>query len=280
MFGAIAAAIDPVSVIALIREARLDSRLGTILEGEAVINDGLAIVLFTLVMRPETAGFSGATIRFIWLAGAGGLIGVVLGVGISSVIGRIHLPQVEPLGSLILAIGAFIVAEAFGASGVIAVVLAGIVFGSYGLQKLSDAAQETLRSIWDFIAFLANSVLFLLIGLEVPGGLLLHHASLIVGVVLSALAMRALAVYLFSAIHTRVLPSIPMSWRHGLVWGGLRGGVAIALVLNLPPTLPSRDTIVAAVYGLIVFTLLVPGLSMRAVMRWVGIDEVKQAAPD
>jgi len=271
LLGTIAAAIDPVSVIALIHETRLDSRLGTILEGEAVVNDGVAIVLFTIVMGMGASGFFGGARQFIWLLGAGGLVGVGLGVVISYTIGQIRLPQVEALGSLILAIAAFVLAETLGASGVIAVVVAGIAFGSYGLQNLTKEAQEVHRSIWDFIAFLANSVLFLLIGLEVPGELLLHHAGLIAIVVLTALAVRAITVYLFSAVHTRTLVAVPMEWRHVLIWGGLRGGVAIALILNLPADLLGRDAVAAAVFGLVIFTLLAQGLSIRPMIRWVGL---------
>jgi len=193
LLGAVAAATDPVSVIALIQEVRLDRRLGALLEGEAVLNDGVAIVLFTLVVSPAGGGLLGAAGRFVWLLAAGGAIGFLAGRAVSYALGRVRQPLIEALGSLILAVGAFIAAEALGASGVIAVALAGITFGSRGLQHLTEDARQTLRTLWDVIAFLANSALFLLIGLEVPVGLLARHAGLIGTVILAALAVRAAA---------------------------------------------------------------------------------------
>jgi len=279
LLGTIAAAIDPVSVIALIQEARLDHRLGAILEGEAVLNDGVAIVLFTLVAAPHALGLLEVGSRFVWLLAAGGVVGVLLGVAVSHALGHVRQPLVEALSSLILAVGAFIVAERIGASGVIAVVLAGIVFGSYGLQNLTETSRQILRTLWDVIAFLANSALFLLIGLAVPAGLLLGHAGLIAVVILTALAVRAISVYAFSAVCAPARAPIPTNWRPVLVWGGLRGGVALALVLDLPAVLPDagsaglpgREAVAAAVLGLVVFTLLGQGLTIRLVMQAVGL---------
>jgi CPA1 family monovalent cation:H+ antiporter len=271
LLGAIAAAIDPVSVIALIREAQLDRRLGAILEGEAVLNDGVAIVLAGLVLNAGPHGPLAVGAQFVWLIGGGGLIGVLSGAGVCYVLGRIVRPLLEALGSLILATGAFIAAERLGASGVIAVVAAGIVFGSYGPQNLTPEGRQTLRTLWNVIAFLANSVLFLLIGLDVQGGLLLRHLWPILTIILAALGVRAITVYVCSTLCSRPGMQIPWGWRHVLVWGGLRGGVAIALVLGLPPGLPGREMVEAAVLGLVVFTLLGQGLTVKPLMRRMGL---------
>ncbi len=270
MLGAIAAAIDPVSVIALIREARLDTRLGAILEAEAVLNDGVAIVLYTVVASPKVTGLVQGTGQFVWLLGMGSLVGIVLAVIVSHGLRRTTQPPVEALGSLILAVGSLVAAESLGASGIIAVALAGLVFGSYGLSHLREPDRETVRILWDVIAFLANAVLFLLIGLEVPAALLVRHGGLIAVVVLTALAVRTLAVYGFCAVSGRAV-SRERGWRTVLVWGGMRGGVAVALVLGLPAGMPGRDAVAAAVFGLVVFTLLGQGLSISAVMRGAGL---------
>jgi CPA1 family monovalent cation:H+ antiporter len=271
LLGSIAAAIDPVSVIALIREARLDRRLGTILEGEAVLNDGVAIVLFTIAARSGAVTPSGAAAQFVWLLVGGAIVGAGLGTGVSYILGHVRQPLVEALGSLILAIAAFIAAEHIGASGVIAVAIAGTIFGSYGPQNLTEAGREAMRTLWEVIGFLANSALFLFIGLAVPGRLLAAHAGLILVVIASALAVRALAVYPLSGWLGRPPAPVPAAWRHILVWSGLRGGVAIALVLDLPAGLPARAAVEAAVFGLVVFTLLGQGLTVRPVMRWAGL---------
>ncbi len=280
LLGAIASAVDPVSVIALIQESRLDHRLGTILEGEAVLNDGVAIVLFTLVAGPGaagpgTAGLLGAGGQFVWLIAAGGAVGLLLGAMFTAFIGRVRQPLVEALGSLILAAGSFVAADAIGASGVIAVVVAGVVFGSAGLERLGAASQQTIRTLWDVIAFLANSALFLLIGLAVPLDLLGRNAGLTAIVIVAALLVRALTVYVLGAIEARRGADVPGSWRHVMVWGGLRGGVALVLVLGLASGplagLPGREPVAAAVFGLVIFTLLVQGLTMPALVRAVGL---------
>jgi monovalent cation:H+ antiporter, CPA1 family len=271
LLGAIASAIDPVSVIALIREAGLDARLGAVLEGEAVLNDGVAIVLFTVIAGGFAGGLSAATWQFIWLIGGGIAVGSLVAAVVSYAVRRTYQPRVEALGSLIAALASFVAADTLGVSGVIAVVLAGVVFGSSGLRYLTDAGQETVRILWDVIAFLANSVLFLLIGLQVSAILLARHGGLIAAVILTALAVRAATVCGFSAISGALSRPIPRGWRYVLVWGGLRGGVAIALALSLDQSLAGRDAIVASTFGLVVFTLLGQGLSIRALLRRVGL---------
>jgi monovalent cation:H+ antiporter, CPA1 family len=275
ILGVIASAIDPASVIALIREADLDSRLGAILEAEAVLNDGVAIVLFTIVTGTG-AGLLAAAGQFVWLLGIGGLVGIVLAVAVSSALGRTSQPRVHALGSLILAVGSLVAAESVRASGVVAVAFAGLIFGSAGPRHLTEAGLETIQTVWDVIAFLANAVLFLLIGLQVPVGLITRHGGLIAAVVVTALSVRALTVYGFSAATARATP-LKRGWREVLTWGGLRGGVAVALVLGLPQETPGRDAIAAAVFGLIIFTLLVQGLSVPALMRRVGLLKARPA---
>ncbi len=281
LLGAIASAVDPVSVIALIQESRLDHRLGTILEGEAVLNDGVAIVLFTLVAGSGAAGLVGAGGQFVWLIAAGGAVGLGLGAVVTAFIGRVRQPLVEALGSLILAAGSFVAADAIGASGVIAAVAAGVVFGSAGLARLGEASRQTIRTLWDVIAFLANSALFLLIGLEVPLDLLGRYAGLTAIVIVAALLVRALTVYVLGGIDARRRTEVPMSWRHVMVWGGLRGGVALVLVLGLASgtlaELPGREPVAAAVFGLVIFTLLVQGLTMPALVRAVGLRRPTEA---
>lgn len=271
LLGAIASAIDPVSVIALVRETRLDARLGAILEGEAVLNDGVAIVLFTVIAGGLVGGLATAVWQFVWLLVGGIVIGTLVAAAVAYALRRTYQASVEALGSLIAALASFVAADSIGVSGVIAVVMAGVVFGSYGLRFLTDAGQDTVVTLWDVVAFLANSVLFLLIGLQVPIVLLVHHAGLIAAVVLTALAVRAVTVYSFSAVGRAVSRPIPSGWRALLTWGGLRGGVAIALVLGLNQRLPGRDAIVAGTFGLVVFTLLAQGLSVRSLVRRVGL---------
>jgi len=270
LLGAVISAIDPVSVLAFLREARFDARLGAVLEGEAVLNDGVAIILFTIIIG-GAAGRAGATLQFVWLLVGGVAVGSLVAVATSYALGRTQQPLVEALGSLIAALGSLLAANSVGASGVIAVVAAGVVFGSHSPRHLTEFGLETVRITWDVIAFLANSVLFLLIGLEVPAALLARHWLLIVAVIAAAFVARTGIVYACASVQRGGTRLLPTAWRSVLVWGALRGGVAIALALDLDPAVPGREAVVATAFGVVVFTLLVQGSSVRLMMRHAGL---------
>ncbi len=271
VLGSIIAATDPVSVQVLLREAGLGLRLGTVLDGEAVLNDGVAIILFMILGARTAVEPAGAVVRFLWLLCGGIAVGALVALATAYAMGRTRRPLVEALGSLIAALGALLAAGAVGASGVIAVVTAGVVFASQGIRHITDIGRETVSVIWDMIAFLANSILFLVIGLEVPAALLARYWTLIAVVVVAALAARWLIVYGAVAVGQTQTRLLPNAWRPVLVWGGLRGGVAIALALSVDAGFPGRDEIVAAAFGLVVFTLLVQALSVPYVMRRAGV---------
>lgn len=271
VLGAIASAVDPVSVIALVREAGLDRRLGTILEAEAVFNDAVAIVLFTLATAPQASPDWSSLGQFVWLLGGGTLIGAAAGMVVSLGLSRVRQHMVEVLASFVLAVAAYLAADSVGGSGVIAVVAAGVVLGNFCPRVLTQTGEQVLRAAWEVITFLANSALFLLIGLAIPWQPLAELAGLIVTVTATALLARAAAVYGFAAIGQRLFDPIPRAWQHVLVWGGLRGGVAVALVLRLPDALTGRHEVAGAVYGLVIVTLLVQGLSMPSLIRRLGL---------
>jgi CPA1 family monovalent cation:H+ antiporter len=271
LLGAIAAAIDPAGVIALVRQARLDARFGTVLEGEAVVNDAVAIVLFTLAAASASPGIGSTLGAFAWLLVGGAAAGALAGAVVAYALSGVTEPVVEALGSLVAAAAAYVAAETVRASGVIGVVAAGLAFAALAGRNLTGGGQETVRVVWDVIAFLANSALFLLVGVLVPLSLLARHVALIAIVVLAALVARALVVYIFAGALARPNAPVPVAWRHVLVWSGLRGGVAVALVLALPPMLPRRDGVAAAILGLVVWTLIGQGLLVEPVMRWTGL---------
>lgn len=273
LLGAIASSIDPAGVIALVRQARLDLRFGTVLEGEAVINDAVAIVLFTLAVAPPPAPLAGAgaIVEFVWLLGGGAAVGGVVGAAVAYALRSITEPAAEAIGSFVAAAAAYVAADLIHTSGVIAVVAAGLAFAALAGRSLTRDGRETVRVVWDVIAFLANSALFLLVGMLVPLSLLVRHLNLIAAVVVAALVARAISVYVFAGALARPAAPVPMAWRHVLVWSGLRGGVAVALVLALPPVLPQRDAVAAAVLGLVVWTLIGQALLVEPLMRWTGV---------
>ena len=270
LLGAICAATDPAGVIALVRDARLNERLGTVLEGEAVLNDAVAIVLFTLAVGAPL-DFVAAAGNFVWLLAGGAAVGCAVGAGVASVLRGVPDPVVEAIGSVVAAAAAYLAAESVHGSGVIGVVAAGVMFAEFADRSLTPAGAETVRVVWDVIAFLANSALFLLIGLVVPLPLLARYAGLIGIVIFAALVARAISIYGFTALLARRAAPFPMAWRHVMVWGGLRGGVAVALVLTLPPVLPQREAVAAGVLGTIVWTLVGQGLLVRPIMQLAGL---------
>lgn len=273
LLGAVCAATDPAGVIALVRDAALDERLGTVLEGEAVLNDAVAIVLFTLAMA-SPPDLPRAAAAFVWLLAGGAAAGCLIGAGAAFALRGITDPMVEAIGSLVAAVAAYLAADAVHASGVIGVVAAGLAFAELAGRSLTPAGSETVRVVWDVIAFLANSALFLLVGLVVPLPLLARYAGLIAAVVAAALASRAFIVYSSAALLARRSAPFPVVWRHVTVWGGLRGGVAVALVLALPPALPQRAAVAAGILGAVVWTLVGQGLLMRPIMQLTGLERV------
>lgn len=279
LLGAVCAATDPAGVIALVREAALNERLGTVLEGEAVANDAVAIVLFTLAMA-SPADSARAAAAFVWLLAGGAAAGFLVGAGVAYALRGLTDPVVEAIGSLVAAVAAYLVAEAVHASGVIGVVSAGLTFAALAGRNLTPAGSETVRVIWDVIAFLANSALFLLVGLVVPLPLLARYGGLIAVVVAAALASRALIVYGFTALLARRSAPFPTAWRHVMVWGGLRGGVAVALVLALPPMLPQRAAVAAGILGTVVWTLVGQGLLMRPIVRLIGVERITRPSSE
>jgi monovalent cation:H+ antiporter, CPA1 family len=269
--GAVCAATDPAGVIALVRERRLDERLGTVLEGEAALNDAVAIVLFTLAAAAAPLGAGAAAAAFVWLLVGGAVAGGLTGAAVAYALMGVSDAVVEAIGSLVAAAASYAAAEIIHGSGVIGVVAAGITFAVLAGRGLTPAGRETVKAVWDVIAFLANSALFLLVGIVVPWSLLIRYSALIGVIVLAALVARAVTVYGFTAWLARPTAPIPAAWRHILVWSGLRGGVAVALVLALPPALPYRDAAAAGVLGLVVWTLIGQGWLVEPLVRWTGV---------
>src|ERR1051325_9830245 len=263
VFGALVSATDPVAVIALFRRLGVPRRLQVLLEGESLFNDGTAIVMFNLMISIAlVGGFSLVkSVRdFIAVSGGGVLIGVALGVLTSQVIQRIQDPLVETTLTTVLAFGSYLVAEYFHVSGVLAVVAAGITNGNAGPSGMSPTTRVVVFNFWEYAAFIANSFIFLLIGLTFNLDVMIANWQAIIWAILAALAARALSIYGFSAWAREV----PRKWKHVLFWGGLRGAITLALALSLPETGSLgqvRGSLQAMAFGVVLFTLLVQGSS-------------------
>jgi CPA1 family monovalent cation:H+ antiporter len=168
----------------------------------------------------------------------------------------------------IVAYGSFLLAESLHASPVIAVLVAGLIIGNYGRHRgMSPSTQVAVNSFWEYAAFVVNSLVFLLIGLEVQLPMLVENARGIAWAVLAMLLGRIAAVYGLMPLVNRFGERIPWQWQHILFWGGLRGSLSIALVLSLPTVLPGRSDLVVMVFGAVIFSLLVQGLTIAPLLK-------------
>lgn len=273
LVGASLSATDPVSVVALFRELGVGKRLTTLMEGESLFNDGVAVVAFGLLLglalETEQFSISITVARFLTVVGVGIATGALIGFGISYLTQRFDLPLVEQSLTLVSAYGTYLIAEEFGGSGVIGVVTVGLVLGNFGSRiGMNPRTRLVVSEFWDFLAFFVNSIVFLLIGDQVRFASLAENIEAI-GVAIAALLLtRAISVYGLSALSNRLAKS-EISWQDQTVlwWGGLRGSVSVALALSVPVMLEQREEIIAIVFGVMLFTLLVQGLTTKTLLE-------------
>jgi CPA1 family monovalent cation:H+ antiporter len=275
VFGALIAATDPVAVVALFRTLGVPKRLAVLIEGESLLNDGTAIVVFNLMLVVALTGHFNLLTSigsFVSIALGGIAVGLVLGWLFSLMIARIDDYLIETTLTTVLAFGSYLVAEQMHFSGVLAVVAAGLVNGNIGPQGMSPTTRIVLFNFWEYIAFLANSLVFLLIGLQVNIPELLSNWQTILWAILATLAARVIVVYGLSWINRRLFEPISLSWQHVLNWGGLRGAICLALALSLPASLGNeRDLLRTMAFGVVLFTLLLQSTTMKALIRRLHI---------
>ena len=284
MFGVLIAATDPVSVIALFREIRPDRRLSMIVESESLLNDGVAAVGFAMLAAIAVgASQSAASVApaFLWSMGGGVLFGVGVSGAALLIAGRTDDHLVEITLTTIAAYGSFLLAERFHASGVIAALTAGLMVGNLGsIGAITDRGRPYVLGFWDYVAFLANSLVFILIGMNAADQPLarlgLTTAAIAIGLVLLG---RLVAVYPISAAFSRTRWAIPAGYQHVLFWGGLRGALALALALALPPTIPERQAIITTAFIVVAFSILVQGLSVPWLVNRLGLGRKPESEP-
>lgn len=275
VFGAIISATDPIAVVAIFKSLGVPKRLSVLLESESLLNDGTAIVFFTLSMALVTGKVvtaRGLAVDFIQIVGVGALIGAGVGLAVSQVIKQVDDPMIEITLTTIAAYGSFLVAEHFGYSGVIATVAAGMLCGNYGARVgMSPSTRIAVETFWAYVAFALNSIVFLLIGLEVHFEALLASWQAILVAYLVVTGGRALIIFGASSLLRRTRERIPWAWSLILTWGGLRGGLPMVLVLSLSEDFPHRDLLVSMTFGVVLLSILVHGLTMSPLLRWLGI---------
>lgn len=280
VFGSIISATDPISVISVFKEMGVVRRLSMILEGESLFNDGTAVVLFEILLAAAASGgklgVAKGTAKFVLVAAGAAVLGAVMGYLLTKITQRIDEPRVEITLTTILAYSSYLVAQYLHLSGVIATVAAGLVIGNWGANVgMSPRTRTAVWSFWEYVAFVINSLLFLLIGMRVRVGDLLHgwHAALIA--VAAALLGRALSVYGLTPFSNLFTAKIPLRWQHLLVWGGLRGAIALALVLSLDDRFPYRADLLTWTFGVVAFSIIVQGLTIKPLIGTLGMEARK-----
>jgi len=284
LFGALISATDPVAVIALFKELGAPLRLTVLVEGESLFNDATAIVLVHILLGIVVAGsfevselpIAGGQFLYVFFGGA--LLGMVIGLVFCE---WMHVLSDNPSGvlvlSIILAYVSFIAAEHFlHISGVMAVVGASLALGVYGITRIPHHTGEYLRESWEFFAYISNALLFLLVGLSIDLQSLYHNLVYILMAIAIVLISRLPSIYLFLPIALRRfhLPRVGSGDMHIMWWGGLKGGLAIAIVLALPEDLAGKQLLLDMTLGVVVFTLLINAPTIKPLMNYLGLNRL------
>jgi CPA1 family monovalent cation:H+ antiporter len=275
VFGALISPTDPVAVLSTLKAVRVPRSLELDMTGESLFNDGVGVVVFTIALTVAAgagqgaAGVAGVAELFVVEALGGALLGFVAGFVAYRAMREIDSYPVEVLISLGLVTGTYALASRLGTSGPIAMVVAGLLIGNRGQRyAMSDLTQRYLFGFWTLTDEILNSILFLLIGLEV---IVLRSEVLLGWLPISAILLVLLA--RFVSVSLPVLVLVLQRWNPFvagtipvLTWGGLRGGISVALALSIPEA-AEKSTILSATYLVVVFTIIVQGLSLRRLVR-------------
>ena len=273
VFGVLIAATDPVSVIATFKDAGVHGRIRLLVEAESLFNDGTAAVGFTIAVgfaSGQSIGVLGVT-KTLAIMILGSLVCGALVAGVVILLaGATDDHLVEITFTTIAAFGSFLLAEHFHLSGILATLTAGLIIGNVGHLAISAKAHAAVEEFWEYAAFVANSLIFLLIGMRVAhrnySFVLLPALIAIVIVTLG----RALAIYPLSLLFMRSALRISAKHQHILFWGGLRGALALALALGLPQDMPAREEIITVAFAVVAFSIFVQGLTIKPLMQRLG----------
>ncbi len=273
LFGALIAATDPVSVMAIFKEAKADGRLLLLIEAESLFNDGTSAVAFGILLALASGQ------RFTSVAAAGLLLKIIAGgvlcggavaIGALLLAGRTEDHLVEITFTTVAAYGSFLLADHFGLSGVLATITAGLVMGNVSFfNAISERGKEAVGAFWEYAAFVANSLVFLLIGMHETHQkfwpIWLPAATAILFVQIG----RAVAIYPCCLMFAWSSLRVTLKHQHVLFWGGLRGALALALALGLPAEIPLREEIVTISFAVVAFSIFVQGATMVPLLRWM-----------
>lgn len=290
LFGALISATDPVAVVALFKELGAPQRLTVLVEGESLLNDATAIVVFNIILGIVLTGsfvlsdIGGAITGFLRVFIGGALIGSIIGILLSELLYRIKAGLSSYLVmSIVLAYASFALAEhVLHVSGVMAVLAAAISLSIFGVSRVPQSDVHTVTETWEVLALVCNSLLFLLVGLSVDISALIARGDAIFVAILLVLLSRAATVYSMVPAMVRIfkLPHITLGERHIMWWGGLKGGLAIAIVLSIPEGIAGRELLLDMTLGVVLFSLLVNAPTIKPLMHRLGIDRLTDDEKD
>ncbi len=281
LIGIILANTDTVSMIAVFKEIRVPSRLTTIVEGETLFNDAAALVLFYLILVVYSTGsltVAQGVKEVVVVALGGAIVGSILGYLSLPIFVRLNDSLSSLLLTVALALGTFQIGQFLGVSGAVAVVIAGLIFGTLGLPQSPSASNRiTLQSFWEYAGFGVNTFIFLLIGIEINPLNLWRILPSIILVILAYQLGRILSVYLLLAALRWFDRPIPINWQHVLFLGNIKGSLSMALAVSIPLNLTGRDMIIQLVFGAVLFSLVGQGLSLPWLVKRLNISSISNA---
>ena len=276
LFGAVISSTDPISVLAIFKQLGVPTRLSSIIEGESLFNDGVSVVVYGIVLTLITTHSDFSLIHglkeFIIVAFGGAITGAILGLTFSKITALVDDHLIEITLTTIVTYLTYIVAEYFEVSGVIAVIVAGLMVGNYGTKiGMSPTTRVSVKDFWDYIAFLINSIVFFIIGLEVGITNIFTNLHYIAIAIVAVLIGRVVSVMLLTQFVNKIDQKISFKWQAVFVWGGVRGALAMALALAIPKEYEYRDIILVMTFGVVGFSLIVQGLTIGKLLHFLQI---------
>ena len=305
LVAAIVSPTDPIAALALLKRLGLSARLRSVIEGESLFNDGVGVAVFEVLQQLllpslglasvaealQGVSFLELDVEILWLLIGGPLLGILIGWISSRFLRLVDDHLFETMLTFCVAYASYLCGTLLHTSGLLTVVCAGLVMGSYGKSRsMSQRSQEAAEDVWEFIGYLANSLLFLLLGIQIGTSNFLQAIPGILWAVLGVLVGRALIIYTLLPLHDMLARSaqrrsrwrlrlprprpLVRAWRPVLTLCGLRGALSIALVLSLPNTFTQRALLESIVYGVVLITLLGQGLTLRFLLpHWPATRE-------
>ena len=275
LFGAAVAATDPVAVVSLFNKLGAPRRLRLLIESESLLNDGTSIVVFILAMQYILGHLDtpqDAVVDFFRIVGLGLLVGIVVGLATSAVMHHVDDAMITITLTTIAAYGSFLIADKLGVSGVMSTVAAGLITGEKGLSEtLFPSIRIATETFWEYIAFAMNSLIFLLMGFAVNLTLLWELFPIVLIAYGSVLTARFFVVTGTWALFYPSKHKFPFSWAAVMTWGGLRGALSMVLALSIPDSFALKELIVTLVFGVVLISIFVQGMTMSPLMKILGI---------